>query len=122
MNRAWILAMAAIIVAACSRDSGKGAAALTGGDPKRGEAAIRSYGCGTCHQIPGVPGATGNVGPSLEHIAVRSYLHGKESNTPETLTRWIQHPQQREPGNAMPDMHVNDADARDIAAYLYTLR
>jgi len=26
------------------------------------------------------------------------------------------------PGNAMPDMGVSEGDARDIAAYLYTLR
>jgi len=36
--------------------------------------------------------------------------------------RWIQHPQKLEPGTAMPEMNVTDGDARDIAAYLYTLR
>ena len=36
--------------------------------------------------------------------------------------RWIKHPQQIDPKNVMPDMGVNDQDARDITAYLYTLR
>ena len=43
-------------------------------------------------------------------------------NTPANLVRWIREPQAVVPGNAMPDMGVSEADARDIAAYLYTLR
>src|SRR5205085_449147 len=38
------------------------------------------------------------------------------------LIRWVQHPQQHEPGVAMPEMGVTGEDAREIAAYLYTLR
>jgi cytochrome c len=38
------------------------------------------------------------------------------------MVRWIRDPQQVVPGNAMPDMAINQPDARDIAAYLYTLR
>jgi cytochrome c1 len=36
--------------------------------------------------------------------------------------RWLQHPPQVEPKTAMPDMGVTDADSRDIAAYLYSLK
>jgi cytochrome c len=35
---------------------------------------------------------------------------------------WIRHPQQLEPGVVMPEMGVTQEDARDLAAYLYTLR
>ena len=94
---------------------------LTGGDPVKGERAIQHYGCGTCHQIPGVPGATGNVGPALSGLGQRSYLAGKLSNSPENMLLWIQHPQQVVPGNAMPEMNVPDEEARHIAAYLSTL-
>lgn len=38
------------------------------------------------------------------------------------MRRWIQHPQEVERGTVMPDMGVTDADARDITAFLYTLR
>ena len=38
------------------------------------------------------------------------------------MIKWIQHPQSIDPKNAMPDLGVTDQDARDIAAFLYTLR
>ena len=38
------------------------------------------------------------------------------------MIRWIQTPQEVDPKNAMPNMGVTDQDAKDIAAYLYTLR
>jgi cytochrome c1 len=43
-------------------------------------------------------------------------------NTPENLVHWVQHPQSVVPGNAMPEMGITEAQARDIASYLYTLR
>jgi cytochrome c1 len=36
--------------------------------------------------------------------------------------RWIQNPPEVDDKTAMPNMGVNDKDARDIATYLYTLR
>jgi cytochrome c len=38
------------------------------------------------------------------------------------MIKWIQHPQLIDPKNAMPDLGVTDQDAKDIAAFLYTLR
>lgn len=95
---------------------------LTGGEPEHGPALIRKYGCSTCHAIPGVPGADGMVGPSLDRIASRTYLAGRLPNTPENLLRWIREPQSISPGTAMPQMGVTEQDGRDIAAYLYTLK
>ena len=80
-----------------------------------------SYGCGTCHVIPGVRGARGHVGPPLTDFALRQYIAGAVPNEPAMLVRWIQNPQSIEPGTVMPPLGVNDADARHIAAYLYTL-
>lgn len=93
-----------------------------GGIPARGETAIGRYGCGACHTIPGIEGASGLAGPSLEHIASRLYIGGHLQNTPEHLMSWIQHPQKHDPRNVMPEMGVTTEDARDIAAFLYTLR
>ena len=94
----------------------------TGGDPAHGAALIRDYGCGSCHEIPGIAHADGLVGPPLSNIGVRVYLAGMLRNTPDNLMFWLRHPQQIVPGNVMPDMGVTASDARDIAAYLYTLR
>lgn len=106
-------------------DSGevyRSAAAMTGGDPQRGRDAISRYGCDTCHTIPGVRTARARVGPPLTSIAERVYLAGHLPNTPDNMQKWIRQPHQLEPHTAMPDTGVTEADARDIAAYLYTLR
>jgi cytochrome c len=98
------------------------AAEMTGGEPSRGKDVIRRYGCSTCHTIPGVEGARGQVGPSLEGIASRAYLAGKLPNTPPNMLKWIREPQEVQPGTAMPELGVTEQDGKDIAAYLYTLR
>ncbi|MEO6193358.1 MAG: c-type cytochrome [Thermoanaerobaculia bacterium] len=118
------LALALILPSGCgksSEDIQKKAAAMTGGDPSRGPDAIRRYACATCHTIPGVEGAHGQIGPSLEGIASRTYLAGKLPNQPENLLKWIREPQEVSPGTSMPQLGVTEQDGRDIAAYLYTL-
>ena len=98
------------------------AAMLTGGDPARGPALLRQYGCARCHTIGGVPGADGLVGPPLTGIANRMYVGGVVTNTPDNLVRWIMNPKAIDAKTAMPAVGVTEAQARDIAAYLYTLR
>jgi cytochrome c2 len=116
-------ALAVVAAAACGPSRAeREATAMTGGDPRRGRALVRTYGCGTCHEVPGVRGATGTVGPSLAEIANRSFVAGRLENTPANLMRWIRAPREVSPGTAMPDMGVTEADARDLAAYLETLR
>lgn len=132
---AWVVALLAALLAgplagcgtATGAESGRAASGHTadryveGGDATRGKAAIQAYGCGSCHAIPGVPQAHGMVGPSLEHWAQREMIAGEVPNDPERLITWITVPQSIEPGTAMPNMGVTDGEARDIAAYLYTL-
>lgn len=91
------------------------------GDPQAGAKRIAQVGCGSCHIIPGISGARGLVGPPLNHMSRRIYLAGLLRNTPENLVYWLRNPQQVVPGNAMPDMGLSEDQARDIAAYLYTL-
>jgi cytochrome c len=110
------------IAAGCGTSASSDAAEITGGDPARGIQAIQSYGCGGCHHIKGVRGASGLVGPPLDNIASRVYLAGHLPNSPQNMIKWIRFPQQVEPHTAMPDMSIPDRDARDIAAYLYTLQ
>jgi cytochrome c len=96
------------------------AAAITGGDPSRGEALFIEYGCGSCHAVQNVRTATGNVGPPLDGIATRVILAGHLANNPPNMEHWIRDPQQISPGTAMPDLNVSQSDARDITAFLYT--
>jgi cytochrome c oxidase assembly factor CtaG/cytochrome c2 len=118
-----LLAAAAVMSSACNAsDVRRQAETLTGGSTQRGKTAIAKYGCGGCHTIPGVERAQATVGPPLSAIATRHYLGGHLVNTPDNMMKWIQFPQQTDPGNAMPNMGVTDQDARDITAYLYTLR
>lgn len=99
------------------------AATLTGGgDARVGRNEIRKYGCNTCHEISGIPGPRGLIGPPLDGIGQRYYIAGELPNTPNNLILWIQHPRQVESHTAMPEMGVTEQDSRDIAAYLYTLR
>ena len=94
-----------------------------GGDPGRGKQLIEEkYGCPACHSIPGVEGPRGMIGPPLDHIAVRQMLIGKLQNSPENMSKWLQNPQGFAPANAMPNLGVTSDDARDITAYLYTLK
>jgi cytochrome c len=96
------------------------AAAITGGDPDRGQAMFIQYGCGSCHGVKHVRKATGTVGPPLDGIALRMFLAGRLSNTPTNMERWVRDPQHVSPGTAMPDLDVGADDARDITAFLYT--
>jgi cytochrome c1 len=83
---------------------------------------MSSLGCGACHTVPGVTGADGKVGPSLEHVGSQIYIAGMLRNSTENLQRWVQHPQAILPGNVMPDIPMSDTSAAKIVAYLQTLR
>lgn len=123
VGRLGMLAML-LAPAACTQAgvSGEEATALTrGGNAERGKRWAREYGCGGCHEIPGVPGARGRVGPPLGDVAGRLFIAGATPNHPSELIAWIQDPQSVDSATAMPKVGVSRAQARDIAAYLYTL-
>jgi cytochrome c len=95
---------------------------ITGGNVAAGEALVQSYGCGGCHAIGRVAGSNGKVGPALNGIAGRAEIAGHLANQPANMMLWLQFPQRVAPGNGMPDQGISPAEARHIAAYLYTLR
>jgi mono/diheme cytochrome c family protein len=92
------------------------------GNPDAGRRAMDQYACATCHVIPGITGATQQVGPPLRGMASRSYIGGVLSNTPANMVRWLMSPQRASAGTAMPDLGIGEQDARDMAAYLATLK
>ena len=109
--------LALLLLCACAADQ-----PLPHGDPERGRLLLRQFGCGACHRIPGVADAQGSVGPPLEGVAKRVYLAGVLPNTPELMARWIRTPRAFDPQTAMPDLGVGEEHARDMVAYLQTLR
>jgi cytochrome c1 len=91
------------------------------GDAQRGQRALFQYACNACHSIPGVTGAPVHVGPPLAGIARRTLIAGTLANTQENLALWLRETQHVKPMTAMPQLGVNEQDARDIAAYLARL-
>lgn len=91
-----------------------------GGDAGRAIPAMIRNGCGGCHEIPGVPGAHGTVGPSLRGLAQRKYVAGIALRTsPDAMMRWISRARDVAPKTAMPNTNLSPQEARDITAYLY---
>jgi cytochrome c1 len=111
--------VAAIVLLTTACGTSSSSVGLSGANPGRAPALISAYGCGGCHSIPGVSGATGEIGPRLSGLGSRLVIAGSLPNTPADLIAWIRDPQQFDPGTLMPDLHVSPAAARDIAAYLY---
>jgi cytochrome c2 len=102
------------------QQTGRIARAISGGDPDHAPELIRRYGCSGCHTIPGIPGADGQVGPPLSDLIHRVYVGGVAINSPDKLAQWIVSPQQFSPHSAMPATGISEAEARDVAAYLYS--
>ncbi|MFW6079086.1 MAG: c-type cytochrome [Gemmatimonadota bacterium] len=94
---------------------------LPGGDPDEGETLVRVYGCTACHTVAGVGPDPAYVGPPLDDFAERDYIAGRLVNDWRNLVRWLREPDAVEPGTAMPDLGLTETEARDIAAFLYTL-
>jgi cytochrome c len=124
MNRMNGLLVAVMLLSlpACGDDEEASKLLVAGSAPERGRAAIERYGCASCHTIPWIQGADALVGPPLDRIASRTYIAGVLENTHENMVRWVKDPPGVDPLTAMPNLRVTDDDARDIAAFLYTLR
>jgi len=113
----------ALALAACgwAGNVERPAVTVAGGDAELGRSAFATYGCISCHTIPGVDRADAHVGPPLTEWAKRGYIAGRLPNEPDNLIRWLRYPQEVDPGNAMPDLDVTESDARNMATYLYEL-
>lgn len=114
------LALNVLMLSACGEE--KPTTQIAGADAGRGKTLIQRYGCVACHSIPGIAGHGSNVGPPLEKMGRRGYVGGVLPNTPDDMVRWLRNPPAVDPRTAMPNLGISEAEAKDIAAYLYTLR
>jgi sulfur-oxidizing protein SoxX len=82
---------------------------------------MKAQGCGGCHDIPGLGWPEGSVGAPLDGFASRPLIAGRFPNQPDVLVRWLRDAPSLSPQTAMPPSAITEAEARDVAAYLYTL-
>lgn len=96
---------------------------VRGGDAAKGLALVASgaYGCAACHTVPQVRTPRGNVGPPLQGMAGRAFIAGELPNKPGILVAFLRNPPALVPNTGMPDVGLTSDQARDIAAFLYTL-
>ena len=114
------LLAAALLLAACG-DKSETPRTIAGADPERGLAVIERVGCAACHQIPGVDWPQGMAGPSLEGFGASPMIGGRFPNQPDVLTAWLIDAPSLSPETGMPPMPLTEAEARDVAAWLYSL-
>ncbi|HET6683630.1 MAG TPA: c-type cytochrome [Gaiella sp.] len=114
------LVVAALVLTATGCGATATHISVPGGDASRGAQLMDAYGCGACHTIAGIDGADADIGPPLVDFADRRLIAGRLPNNIDNLLRWIQHPQEVAPGTVMPDMGIQEPQARDLAAYLYS--
>jgi cytochrome c len=113
------LACAAMVIGAC--EHGGSQPSSTSRAQRREAKDLIAENCGACHRVPGVPRAQGHVGPSLQGIARQQFIAGHFVNSPGNMARWIEHPQELLPGDAMPDTGLSHEQVVRIVDYLYTL-
>ncbi len=109
---------------ACGKREAAPVAATAGsaGDAARGRELMTSYGCIGCHMVPGIDGPRASLGPALDNSATKTAILGKFPNTPENMIRWLVNPPAMDPNTTMPNVGVSEQDARDMTAFLFTLR
>ncbi|HEX6086315.1 MAG TPA: c-type cytochrome [Thermoanaerobaculia bacterium] len=127
MKRLFLLLLLTSLVA-CNRGetaktSGGTSAPAPIGNAARGPQLAAQYGCNVCHIIPGVEGPQGSLGPSLQGLGSRPAISmGAVQNTPANLVQFIQNPAALNPQSSMPPMAIAENDAKDLVAYLLTLK
>ena len=98
---------------------------MTGGDPQNGKEKIILHDCHSCHVIPGIPVNADSRGPALKHWSRRNTIANNWPNTPENLEDFIEHPERMLHGKGVKSeitmSNVKPNDARDIAAYLFSI-
>ena len=91
-------------------------------DTVRGRKLVADKGCVACHSFPDVRWPRGRLGPSLDGFGQQGLIAGRLPNQPGVLMQFIRDAPALVPGTAMPATPMSDEDARDVTAYLLTLK
>ncbi len=86
-----------------------------------------SYACQSCHYVRGVHGTRPQPpvddAPTLTHSSRRSIIAaGAISNTAAPMEHWLLNPDTIKPGVHMPNVQLSETQARDVSAYLESVR
>jgi mono/diheme cytochrome c family protein len=93
-------------------------------------AAINKGGCITCHTIPGVPGAIGQIGPNLSQIGIEAAQRREDYTALDYIQESILNPGAFTapecptgpcPQGVMPVVALEEAELEAIVKYLATL-
>ncbi|MGQ3095665.1 MAG: c-type cytochrome [Roseateles sp.] len=95
---------------------------LGNADASRGRQLVADKGCVACHSFPDVRWPRGGLGPSLENFARQNLIAGRLPNQPGVLMQFVRDAPALVPGTAMPTTPMTDQEARDVTAYLLTLK
>ena len=114
-----LLALAGPAACADKTDLPRG---LAGADPAKGLAVIERVGCASCHAVPGVRWPVGVVAAPLDGFGSSPLISGRLPNQPDVLVRFVRDAPSLDPQTGMPPMPLSEEEARDVAAYLYSLR
>jgi cytochrome c2 len=109
-----------LLLAAC-KPPPDGRHHMPGADAAAGRAVVERVGCATCHDFPDIGWPRGAVGPALDGFAGQALIVGRIPNRPDLLAAFVRDAPAIVPGAAMPTMPITEEEARDVAAYLYTL-
>lgn len=116
----WGIICLTALVCGCA-DKSDPPRTIAGADASHGLVVMRQVGCASCHVIPGVDWPRGLAGPSLAGFADSPMIGGQFPNQPDILVDWLIDAPSMAPSTGMPAMPLSQSEARDVAAYLYTL-
>lgn len=91
-----------------------------GGDSSRGKDIVESVGCMGCHTIGEdsrvrvARGTSYDIAPELTRV-------GSKVN-PDWAYDWVRNPRHYNPTTKMPSLRLTDSEAKDVVAYLVTLK
>jgi len=85
------------------------------------EDVLKNRGCIACHRIPGIPEATGTIGPSLQDLGSKRRIAGEKLlNTPENLRLWLKDPKSFKT-TMMPTLYLTDQELDVLVKFLGNL-
>ena len=120
MRRGALAALPLALLCACA-DKANAPRQIVGADATEGLRIVERVGCAACHVVPGVGWPEGRSGGSLGGFGARPLISGRLPNQPDVLVQWIINAPSLDPSTGMPPMPLTQDQARDVAAYLYTL-